>query len=119
MIKNIFLVGIGGMTGSILRYLIYLAFGNTSFPIATLFINIAGSFAIGAIAGYATRNIEFETWRLLLATGVCGGFTTYSAFSIECVQLVQQNRNIAALSYAVLSLCFGLLAAVGGYIITK
>ncbi len=119
MIKNIVFVGLGGMVGSIIRYLIYLAYGNTSFPYATMFINIAGSFFIGAIAGYATRNMAFAEWRLFLATGVCGGFTTFSAFSIECVQLVQQNRNIAALTYAISSLLFGVAAAFAGYIFTR
>ena len=119
MFKNIIFVGLGGMVGSVLRYLIYLFYGNHNFPYATLFINIVGSLLIGAIAGYAARNMAFAEWRLFLATGICGGFTTFSAFSMECVQLLQQNRNIAAITYACGSVLLGIAAAFAGYIFTR
>ena len=119
MIKNILLVGVGGMLGSMLRYVIYMVSGNNAFPYATMVTNIVGSLLIGAIAGYATRNMAFAEWRLFLATGLCGGFTTFSAFSIECVQLLQQNRNIAAIGYACCSILFGVMAAFAGFFFTR
>lgn len=119
MIKNLLIVGFGGMLGTILRYLAYVMFGNYSFPFVTLFINITGSLIIGIVTGIALKNASFSEWRLFLATGVCGGFTTFSAFSIECFQLLQQNRNIAALLYVAASCILGILAAAAGYFIGK
>lgn len=119
MIKNVLIVGFGGMLGTVLRYLPYIIFGNHSFPFITLFINVAGSLIIGIVTGIALKNTSFSEWRLFLATGVCGGFTTFSAFSIESFMLLQQNRNIAALMYIVSSFILGILAAAAGYFIGK
>lgn len=119
IIKNILIVGLGGMLGSILRYLAYIIFGNHSFPLVTLFINIAGSFIIGIITGLTLKNVNFGEWRLFLITGVSGGFTTFSTFSMESFQLLQQNRNIAALVYILSSFFFGISAAIAGYLIGK
>ncbi len=119
LIRNILIVGLGGMMGSILRYLVYQAWGNQSFPFATLLINVAGSLLIGLVVGFGSKNGSFAEWQLFLATGVCGGFTTFSAFSLECVQLLQQNRNIAAVSYAAASVLCGMLAAFAGFFISR
>lgn len=119
IIKNVILVAFGGMLGSVLRYLSYVTFGNHSFPYVTLFINIAGSFIIGAVTAISLKNASFVNWKLFLATGVCGGFTTFSAFSMETITLLQQNRNIAALLYIFCSLVFGISAAFAGYFITR
>ena len=118
-LKSILLVGLGGMIGSIARYLIGISINNGTFPYATLIVNFVGSFAIGAIAGYALRSASFTDWRLFLATGICGGFTTFSSFSLECFQLLQQSRNIAALSYICISIICGILATIAGYFITR
>ena len=119
IIKNILIVGLGGMLGSILRYLAYVFFGSHSFPLVTLLINILGSFMIGMISGLALKNVSFGEWRLFLITGVCGGFTTFSTFSMESFQLLQQNRNIAALIYILSSFFLGISAAIAGYFIGK
>ncbi len=119
IIKNILLVALGGMLGSILRYLAYIILGNHSFPFVTLFINISGSFMIGIITGITLKNASFSEWRLFLITGVCGGFTTFSTFSMESFQLLQQNRNIAALIYILSSFFFGISAAIAGFFIGK
>ena len=72
--KNILLVGIGGMLGSVLRYLAALLIKQGSFPLATLSVNIMGSLLIGAIMGWSVKQPDAEYWRLLLATGICGGY---------------------------------------------
>jgi CrcB protein len=117
--KNLLLVGLGGMLGTIIRYVSYIAFGSYAFPYVTLIINITGSFIIGAVTATALKNTAFADWRLFLATGLCGGFTTFSAFSMETLQLLQQNRNIAALIYILSSFFLGISAAIAGYFIGK
>ena len=112
MIKNLILVGIGGALGSILRFLCYqLIKLNESFLI-TLGINIVGSLIIGMVIGYGIKDIEFgNNWKVFLATGICGGFTTFSAFSIENIQLIQQGKWLWAIVYIIGSIILGLLAA--------
>jgi CrcB protein len=117
--KQILLVGIGGMIGSVGRYLIYLASGNQAFPFATLIINVVGSLVIGVVAGLWANSIISNEWRLFLATGICGGFTTYSAFSLECVQLMQQHKYGLAATYVGCSIVFGIAAAFLGFYITR
>lgn len=119
MIRNFFLVGIGGMLGTLLRYGIYLLVGTVAFPFATLAVNISGSFAIGMVTAIAAKNIAIADWRIFITTGICGGFTTFSAFSLECIQLLQQSRNIAAFVYIIVSVCLGVGAAYAGYLIGK
>jgi CrcB protein len=117
--KNLLLVGLGGMLGTIIRYVSYIAFGSYAFPYVTLIINITGSFIIGVVTATALKNTSFADWRLFLATGLCGGFTTFSAFSMETLQLLQQNRNIAALMYVVGSVGLGIVAAFSGFLICR
>src|SRR5215217_4180874 len=84
MIRNFLLVALGGAFGSMLRYGTGLVIGPRNFPFATLLINTVGSFIIGVVITYAMRNETFAgNWKLFLATGICGGFTTFSAFSLE------------------------------------
>lgn len=112
MIECIY-VGIGGFAGSVLRYLIGLLPlqpGN-GFPLKTLLINIAGSFAIGLIAAAAARYPQLDPKLvLLLKTGVCGGFTTFSTFAYEISDLIQNGELTAAAAYALLSLLLGTAA---------
>jgi len=120
MLKNLIIVGAGGMIGTLLRFGVSQLVGKHGFPVATLLINIAGSFVIGIVFGAGFKNPEFEThWKLFLATGICGGFTTFSAFSFECLQLLQQQRFIAAGAYIFLSIIMGLCATFGGLQMTK
>lgn len=120
MIRNFMMVGIGGMIGSMLRYAAIITIKNQAVPYATFIVNIIGSFAIGAIAGFALRNATFNSeWRLFLATGICGGFTTFSSFSLECLQLLQQNRYLAATIYIGASVILGISLALAGWILTK
>ncbi len=86
------LVGAGGAAGSMLRYAITFIPVNKFFPYHTFIVNIVGSFFIGALLGlFLKNNITNTDWKIL-ATGVCGGFTTFSAFSLEGFELIQQQR---------------------------
>ncbi len=119
LLKNIILVGLGGMIGSVLRYLAAVLIRHESFPYATFTVNILGSLLIGAIMGIAARQEGFANWRLFLATGICGGFTTFSAFAWENMQFLNQQRYMAFVIYTGASLILGLAAVTVGYWITK
>lgn len=119
LVKNIILVGFGGMIGSVLRYLVSQFIRHESFPYATFTVNIIGSLLIGIIMGVASREEGFANWRLFLATGICGGFTTFSAFAWENFQLLNQQRYGSFLLYTGGSLVVGLAAVAIGYWLTK
>lgn len=105
---NFALVFLGGGAGAVLRYALGLAVPHQpfSFPLATLLINVAGSFLIGICANVLPLNDEAS--RLLLMTGLLGGFTTFSAFSLENAALWQAGLPLQALGYSALTLllCF-------------
>jgi fluoride exporter len=111
-IKNILLVATGGALGSVLRYVLSLLINATAFPYGTLVINIVGSFCIGMALAYCNKLATpfADDLKLLLATGICGGFTTFSAFSAENVHLLKQQQYGTMLLYMVLSvgLCISL-----------
>ncbi len=116
MIKNLFLIGLGGAIGSMVRYAGYLLITNKNFPVATLVVNIIGSFIIGVILAYCAKNQIFSThWKLFLTTGICGGFTTFSAFSAENISLLQNGKIFVAAVYIVLSLVLSIAAAWLGF----
>ncbi len=119
LLKNILLVGLGGMAGSMLRYLAAHLIRHDSIPYATFVVNILGSLLIGLVMGMASREAGFANWRLLLATGLCGGFTTFSAFAWENMQLLQHARYGVFAMYTIGSLVLGLAAVTLGYWITK
>lgn len=120
MLKNILLVGLGGAAGSMLRYAFAVWFKHASFPLATFLVNIIGSFIIGLVFAYALRSEHFATnWRLFLAAGICGGFTTFSAFSLESLIMLQQQRIGMFFFYVIGSLLLGLAATWAGYTVIK
>lgn len=109
---NCLMVGIGGFFGSILRYLISLIpLGEqNTFPYKTLITNVAGAFLIGLVVALSLKNVNIsEKYILLLKTGFCGGFTTFSTFSQESVSLIQGGKVLLAVLYIALSvlLCIG------------
>ena len=116
MIKNLLLVGLGGGIGSILRYGTFLLINTKSFPYATLTVNIIGSFIIGIVFAFALREeVLSQQWKLFLATGICGGFTTFSAFSLENMGLLQSGKYGMAITYISLSVVLGIIATFLGY----
>ncbi|MBS4042593.1 MAG: fluoride efflux transporter CrcB [Chitinophagaceae bacterium] len=119
MLKALLLVAFGGATGSILRYLTYYLIPTKTFNWATLLVNIIGSLLIGLLAGYLTKITINNNWHLVLIVGFCGGFTTYSAFSWDILQLFQQQKIFLAICYAIAMLVLGLLFTFIGYSITK
>ena len=121
MLLNCLAVGCGGFIGSVLRYLIGVATSPTSFPLATLAINVVGSFALGAFAALVLRGMMADgELSLLLRVGLCGGFTTMSTFSLEMVNLVSRGAWIGAVGYAVLTCTLCVAAAyAGGVAVSK
>ena len=116
MIRNILLIGLGGAIGSILRYGTSWVIGPKNFPLATLLVNIAGSFIIGLIMAYCLKNESFsDNWKLFLTTGICGGFTTFSTFSLENLQVLQNGKFAMAACYTVCSLLIGIVAVWAGF----
>ena len=116
MIKNLFIVGLGGGIGSIIRYVASLLINSKLFPYATLAVNITGSFIIGLVFALTIKEAGFSNnWKLFLATGICGGFTTFSAFSLENVELLQNGKIGIVLTYIILSVVLGIAAAFLGY----
>ena len=116
MIRNFLLIGLGGALGSMLRFGTSLVIGPKNFPLATLLINIIGSFVIGLVIAYSSRNDTFAAnWKLFFATGVCGGFTTFSAFSLENLQLLQDGKFGLLGLYIAASVLFGLAACWIGF----
>ena len=107
-------VGLGGFIGSVGRYLLGLVPVEGDFPLMTFAVNFAGAVLIGAVFEAATEGSGLpDNAVLFLKTGVCGGFTTFSTFSLESVTLLQRGRTGLALAYMALSagLCLaGVLA---------
>jgi fluoride exporter len=117
--KELSLVFIGGGIGSVLRYVIsiWLQKGNSNFPWPTFLTNALGCFLIGLL--YAFLSKENNAYKLLLVTGFCGGFTTFSAFSFEVIQYIEKQQWNLALLYIFLSLLVCLVACALGYFLFK
>lgn len=123
MVKNMILIALGGGMGSVLRYLCNIII-NKTYPnktyLATLFVNILGCFIIGLLIGYFQKNqTESETLKLLLVTGFCGGFTTFSTFGLENFNLIQSQNYLLTLLYIMLSVIIGIAFVGIGIYLTK
>lgn len=111
---NLLLVGLGGALGSILRYGVGLALHSTTFPYATLIVNVVGCFCIGLVLPSLDRIATLAPEiRLLVVVGFLGGFTTFSAFGNESVALVRSGASIALVNVAA-NVVLGLAAVVAG-----
>jgi CrcB protein len=112
------LVTLGGGCGAVLRYLVGRwslgAFGP-DLPLGTLIVNISGGLAMGLLAGWLARpGSGAEHLRLLIGVGVLGGFTTFSAFSLEVVTMLERGDTLWALGYALASVTGSVLAVFAG-----
>jgi len=117
--KNWLLVGIGGCLGALLRYGIGAVMNQlfkTEFPWHTFLINIAGCFLIGILFQSAEANPSNEWLKPLLMIGFLGGFTTFSSFALEGIQLIDKNNVRLAFTYVIGSNVFGFTATYLGTI---
>lgn len=123
MIKNILLVGLGGGVGSIARYLFYKWFAENfphNFPWGTFLINLTGCFFIGLLYAVSEKTTLLSPQsRLLLITGLCGGFTTFSAFAFENLTLLRSGDNLYFLLYSIGSVILGIAAVFAGIALIK
>ena len=115
MTKEILIVGVGSFAGGALRYLLSVGLSKMgrlwAFPIGIMLVNVLGCFLIGVLYGYFKSKASTDpVLPLLLMTGVLGGFTTFSTFSFETVQLLQQNEWLKAVLYVVGSVGVGVAA---------
>ncbi|MEH2515275.1 CrcB protein [Bradyrhizobium sp. AZCC 1610] len=100
-------VGAGGALGSVARYLVGVGSGRlfgADFPWGTLVINVTGSFLIGACVGlFAAKWDLSQVMRIFLTVGVCGGYTTFSTFSLDTYYLIERGQTLASFAYMVTS----------------
>lgn len=103
--SNSLAVAGGAAIGGVLRYWLVLGTSGakTALPLGTLLVNVTGSFALGALLSLATSRGWGQEWKAFLLVGVCGGYTTFSAFSGEVVRLLQERSFAAAGVYMLLS----------------
>ena len=108
MLFNCFAVGAGGFAGAVFRYLIGLVpvLQKGILPYQTLLVNVAGAILIGVIVRYGQTHTDFSPQMMLfLKTGVCGGFTTFSTFTLESAGMIQQGNHLIMFLYAAASVC--------------
>lgn len=114
MFKAFLIVGLGSFFGGGSRYLVQqlvTKLTTISFPYGTLTVNILGSFIIGVIFALGAKsNLISNELKLLLATGFCGGFTTFSSFSLETLSLMKSGQFLYAFAYLALSIILGFAA---------
>lgn len=124
MIDKIALVAAGGAIGSSLRFLVghwtLRAFG-TGFPWGTLAVNVAGSFAMGVIAVVLLERFpgSFARWSPFIMTGILGGFTTFSAFSLDALLLIERGKLGVAMIYIAASVILSLGGLWAGFTLTR
>lgn len=123
MLRTILIVGTGGFIGSVMRYLVqvFVERGMAStFPWGTFIANIAGSFIIGIVFALAEKgNLMSAEWRIFLAVGICGGFTTFSSFAYNNLMLLKENAFGPLLWNVGGSLFFSILAVYLGIILVR
>ena len=121
-IKILLLIGSGGFVGSILRYIISMGVQNrflSSFPYGTISVNLIGSFLIGVVYALVERGNLSPEVRIFLATGLLGGFTTFSAFSLDALNLLQEGLWVEGASYIIISVILGIAFAFLGLLTIK
>jgi fluoride exporter len=116
-------VAVGGAIGSVARYLVAIGSGKifgTNFPWGILIINVTGSFLIGVFVGlFATKWDLPQSVRIFLTVGICGGYTTFSTFSLDSYYLMERGQLLMALAYIVGSVVLSICALVGGLYLAR
>ena len=117
---TVLLIGAGGFIGSVMRYLVggwvQSVSGSNWIPYGTITVNVGGCFLIGLIAGFAeTRQFLGEGTRALVVFGLLGGFTTFSAFGYETIEMVREGQIVAASANITLQVALGLTAVWIGF----
>lgn len=123
MSKLIF-VALGGAAGAVARYLFgmqALRSLGTHWPYGTFFVNVSGGLLMGLLAGYLAHRggADQERWRLLLGVGMLGGFTTFSAFSLEAALMIEKRAYGQAFTYATASVLLSVAALFAGLLIAR
>lgn len=123
MLKTILIIALGGAVGSVLRFLTSLLvnkFWSNYFPLATFLTNVLGCFLIGYFFGILEKlQLTNSDIKGLLITGFCGGFTTFSTFGLESIELFQNQNSFSGILYISLSLILGLMAVSYGLFVAK
>ncbi len=121
--KTLLLVGLGGGLGAMARHLVgrfALHWPNAGFPLATLTVNVLGGCAMGLLVGWLAYEIDGgKDLRLFFGVGLLGGFTTFSAFSLEMVQMIQRKAWSGAVLYGTSSVVLSVLALMLGLMIAR
>ncbi|EHJ02417.1 CrcB-like protein [Clostridium sp. DL-VIII] len=117
--QKIIYVGIGGCIGAILRYIVTMQSAkmmNSSLPIGTLIVNVVGGFLIGMIAELSmSTDLISPNLKLFLTTGIMGGLTTFSTFSLETITLMSDGRYILGM----LNVCLNVFLSLGGVVLAR
>ena len=123
MSRDIIFVALGGMIGSVCRFLavpLVVGLFPFRFPFGTFVVNLTGSFVMGATVGIFERYAEFAPeWRISITAGFCGGFTTFSAFAFENVELLLNKQYGTFAAYVIASFALCVAAAMAGFLITR
>ncbi len=119
---NCFYVGLGGFIGAVCRY--WMSFlpvrAENGFPFITLLVNVLGALAIGVIAAFAAKSDAVSPGMVLfMKVGLCGGFTTFSSFSLETTALLQNGSVGVAIAYVILSVVLCVTAVFGAQVFIK
>ena len=113
------IIGLGGGIGAILRYLISAVPLKVSFPVQTFVTNVLGAILIGIVVEVVAGKQVSQNWSLFWRVGICGGFTTFSTFSLETYNLIEKGNTGIALGYAILSVVLSVIGVFAGRGIVK
>lgn len=120
---NLVLVAVGGAAGSVARYLLnnqVRAWLGTGWPSGIFTINVVGGFLMGClVATLALRGGDQERWRVMLGVGVLGGFTTFSAFSLDVAQMIERRDWVPAAAYSLGSVVLSVVALFAGMMLMR
>lgn len=122
MLLNVLQVALGGAVGAALRYLtgigVVRLFGHGGFPLGIITVNVVGSFLMGVFVVVAAQKSLTHLGPLVM-TGFLGGFTTFSAFSLETVTLFERGETVQAVAYVLISVLVSIAALVAGLLLTR